>query len=173
MQKDQLFFFFFYPTRLSSFESDPLQAADGHKMVQNLLRRSMREKSNKPMTTLQRSGSFTQQSPTQNNEEHTRFESPPVSSLSKKDKTEDSNKIRRTTNLSFRRKTHSFKEKYHLPDNLHFPEIEGLLERKHELQAGGKKAALRSWKTFYTALCGKVLCFFKDKEGMEDIWIFI
>ncbi|XP_029641431.1 spectrin beta chain, non-erythrocytic 1 isoform X3 [Octopus sinensis] len=152
----------------SSFEPDSLQASEGHKMVQNLLRRSMREKSNKPMTTLQRSGSFTQQPSTQS-EEHTHIETPPMSSLlNKKDKTEDSNRIRRTANLSFRRKTHSFKEKYHLPDNLHFPEIEGFLERKHELQAGGKKAALRSWKTFYTALCGKVLCFFKDKDALED-----
>uniref|UniRef100_A0A182PG07 Spectrin beta chain n=1 Tax=Anopheles epiroticus TaxID=199890 RepID=A0A182PG07_9DIPT len=43
-------------------------------------------------------------------------------------------------------------------------EIQGMLERKHELQSGGKKAPVRSWKPFYTVLCGQLLCFFKDAE---------
>nr|XP_040222398.2 spectrin beta chain, non-erythrocytic 1 isoform X3 [Anopheles coluzzii]XP_049461127.1 spectrin beta chain, non-erythrocytic 1 isoform X3 [Anopheles coluzzii] len=43
-------------------------------------------------------------------------------------------------------------------------EIQGMLERKHELQSGGKKAPVRSWKPFYTVLCGQLLCFFKDGE---------
>lgn len=35
-------------------------------------------------------------------------------------------------------------------DSLPPVEIQGLLERKHELQSGGKKAAVRSWKQYYT-----------------------
>ncbi|KAJ6217266.1 hypothetical protein RDWZM_008423 [Blomia tropicalis] len=41
---------------------------------------------------------------------------------------------------------------------------EGFLERKRILQVGGKKATSRSWKTYYTVLCGQMLCFFKDKN---------
>ncbi|XP_052891204.1 spectrin beta chain, non-erythrocytic 1 [Anopheles moucheti] len=43
-------------------------------------------------------------------------------------------------------------------------EVQGMLERKHELQSGGKKAPVRSWKPYYTVLCGQLLCFFKDAE---------
>ncbi|XP_049277717.1 spectrin beta chain, non-erythrocytic 1 isoform X2 [Anopheles funestus] len=43
-------------------------------------------------------------------------------------------------------------------------EIQGMLERKHELQSGGKKAPVRSWKPYFTVLCGQLLCFFKDAE---------
>lgn len=35
------------------------------------------------------------------------------------------------------------------------------VDRKHELQSGGRKAPLRSWKNFYGILCGQLLCFFK------------
>ncbi|GAB1601116.1 spectrin beta chain, non-erythrocytic 1-like isoform X2 [Argonauta hians] len=150
----------------SEMVSTEPEQPDGHQMVQNLLRRSMREKSNKLTPTVQRTGSFTDQNstPNNNNVEYNRMmESPP-----KKDKTDEPSKPRKTTNLSLRRKTHSFKEKYNLPENMRFPEVEGFLERKHELQAGGKRAAVRSWKTFYTALCGKVLCFFKDKDALEE-----
>ncbi|CAG2101158.1 unnamed protein product [Medioppia subpectinata] len=51
------------------------------------------------------------------------------------------------------------------PDQLPPVECEGLLERKQELQAGGKRATVRSWKTYYTVLCGQLLCFFKDKDS--------
>ena len=51
------------------------------------------------------------------------------------------------------------------PDQLPPVECEGLLDRKQELQTGGKRATVRSWKTFYTVLCGQLLCFFKDKES--------
>lgn len=43
-------------------------------------------------------------------------------------------------------------------------EVEGFLERKHLLMAGGKKASNRQWKNFFTVLCGQLLCFFKSKE---------
>lgn len=42
---------------------------------------------------------------------------------------------------------------------------EGFLERKQILSVGGKKATSRSWKTYYTVLCGQLLCFFKDKNA--------
>ncbi|XP_050079457.1 spectrin beta chain, non-erythrocytic 1 [Anopheles maculipalpis] len=46
-------------------------------------------------------------------------------------------------------------------------EVQGMLERKHELQSGGKKAPVRSWKPYYTVLCGQLLCFFKDAEDFS------
>lgn len=78
---------------------------------------------------------------------------------------EESKKSKRTASFNIRRRTRSFKDKYKLPDNLPPAEIEGMVERKHELQSGGKKATIRSWKNFYTVLYGQLLCFFKDKEG--------
>lgn len=52
-----------------------------------------------------------------------------------------------------------------LPEGLPPVEYEGILERKQELQSSGKKATIRSWKSFYTVLCGQLLCFFRDKQG--------
>jgi spectrin beta len=37
----------------------------------------------------------------------------------------------------------------------------GYMDRKQELQIGGKRSAIRSWKTYYTILCGQLVCFFK------------
>jgi spectrin beta len=51
------------------------------------------------------------------------------------------------------------------PDQLPPVECEGMLDRKQELQAGGKRATVRSWKSYYTVLCGQLLCFFKDKDS--------
>lgn len=42
-----------------------------------------------------------------------------------------------------------------------------MLERKHDLQSGGKRAPVRSWKPFFTVLCGQLLCFFKDNEDFH------
>ncbi|XP_003379113.1 putative spectrin repeat-containing domain protein [Trichinella spiralis] len=44
-------------------------------------------------------------------------------------------------------------------------EKKGFLERKQDLQSGGKKATIRSWKNYYTILCGQLMCFFKDQQG--------
>ncbi|KRY52190.1 Spectrin beta chain, non-erythrocytic 5 [Trichinella britovi] len=44
-------------------------------------------------------------------------------------------------------------------------EKKGYLERKQDLQSGGKKATIRSWKNYYTILCGQLMCFFKDQQG--------
>ena len=49
-------------------------------------------------------------------------------------------------------------------ENLPPVEIDGYLERKQELQAGGKRATIRSWKSYYSVLCGQLLCFFRDQE---------
>nr|XP_002732400.1 PREDICTED: spectrin beta chain, non-erythrocytic 5-like [Saccoglossus kowalevskii] len=43
-------------------------------------------------------------------------------------------------------------------------EREGVIDRKQDLAANGKRSTHRSWKTFYTILCGQLLCFFKDKK---------
>ncbi|KAL1131759.1 hypothetical protein AAG570_011372 [Ranatra chinensis] len=80
----------------------------------------------------------------------------------------DIKKPRRTPSFNTRRRTQSFRK---LPrfgndqlEQLPPVEIQGVLDRKHELQSGGKKAAVRSWKTLYTVLCGQLLCFFKDHD---------
>lgn len=72
---------------------------------------------------------------------------------------------KRTPSFTTRRRAQSFRKNQH-PDQLDLPpvEIQGMLERKHELQSGGKKAPVRSWKQLYTVLCGQLLCFFKDEE---------
>uniref|UniRef100_A0A2R5L953 Putative spectrin beta chain non-erythrocytic 5 isoform x6 n=1 Tax=Ornithodoros turicata TaxID=34597 RepID=A0A2R5L953_9ACAR len=76
-------------------------------------------------------------------------------------------KLKRTPSFTTRRRTQSFRRsrgKGELPP----VEMEGFLERKHQLQTGGKRAPIRSWKTYYTVLCGQLLCFFKDKEGFAE-----
>ncbi len=77
-------------------------------------------------------------------------------------------KPKRTLSLKTRRHTQSFKDKYKLPAELPPSEMEGMLERKQELQSGGKKATIRSWKNYYTVLCGQLLCFFKDRHGESN-----
>ena len=42
------------------------------------------------------------------------------------------------------------------------------LDRKQELQSGGKRATFRSWKGFYSILCGQLLCFFKDEQHFME-----
>lgn len=32
-------------------------------------------------------------------------------------------------------------------------------------KSGGKRATIRTWKRYYTILCGQLLCFFKDEES--------
>ncbi|XP_033000442.1 uncharacterized protein LOC117044110 isoform X4 [Lacerta agilis] len=51
-----------------------------------------------------------------------------------------------------------------LPSKLELQMMEGALERKHLLQAGGKKANCRSWNTFHTVLMRQTLCFYQDKK---------
>lgn len=64
-------------------------------------------------------------------------------------------KSRRTPSFTTRRRTQSFRKLHghkivETLDQLPPVEKQGLLDRKHELQSGGKKAPVRSWKTFFT-----------------------
>lgn len=72
---------------------------------------------------------------------------------------------KRTPSFTTRRRVQSFR-KNQQADQFDLPPvaIQGMLERKHELQSGGKKAPVRSWKAYYTVLCGQLLCFFKDTD---------
>ncbi|XP_048512555.1 spectrin beta chain, non-erythrocytic 1 isoform X2 [Athalia rosae] len=81
----------------------------------------------------------------------------------------DTKKPKRTPSFTTRRRTQSFRKHQRMEnlDTLPPVEIQGLLERKHELQSAGKKAAVRSWKQYYTVLCGQLLCFFKDIEDFS------
>ncbi|XP_065345561.1 spectrin beta chain, non-erythrocytic 1 isoform X4 [Cloeon dipterum] len=78
--------------------------------------------------------------------------------------------VRRVPSFTTRRRTQSFRRPGAVdspgpgPENLPPVEIRGILDRKHELMSGGKRAAIRSWKSFYTVLCGQLLCFFKDLD---------
>lgn len=45
---------------------------------------------------------------------------------------------------------------------------EGFLHRKQEIQSGGKRSTVRAWKSYYTVLCGQLLCFFKDKKSFLE-----
>ena len=80
------------------------------------------------------------------------------------ERSDSQKKAKRTLSLKTRKRTSSFKEKF-APIDLP-AEMEGYLERKQELQSGSKKATIRSWKYYYTVLCGQLLCFFKDQQGM-------
>lgn len=70
-------------------------------------------------------------------------------------KAEYNKKPRRTPSFTTRRRTQSFRKLHNNKivetlDQLPPVEKQGLLDRKHELQSGGKKAPVRSWKTFFT-----------------------
>ena len=82
----------------------------------------------------------------------------------------DTKKPKRTPSFTTRRRTQSFRKLQRMENMDALPpvEIQGLLERKHELQSAGKKAAVRSWKQYYTVLCGQLLCFFKDMEDFTS-----
>lgn len=73
---------------------------------------------------------------------------------------------KRTPSFTTRKRPSSFRKQkgeYDLPP----VEIQGILERKHDLQSGGKRAPVRSWKPFFTVLCGQLLCFFKDEDDFH------
>lgn len=72
---------------------------------------------------------------------------------------------RRIASFAFSRKNNPESNLNTLNKNLPPIAYEGFLDRKQVLQQGGKKAVSRSWKTYYTLLCGHLLCFFKDKNA--------
>ncbi|NXL55722.1 SPTB2 protein, partial [Chordeiles acutipennis] len=45
-----------------------------------------------------------------------------------------------------------------------FQMMEGTLERKHVLQAGGRKANCRAWSLFHAVLMRQTLCFYQDRR---------
>ncbi|XP_055611321.1 spectrin beta chain, non-erythrocytic 1-like isoform X3 [Uranotaenia lowii] len=79
---------------------------------------------------------------------------------------------KRTPSFTTRRRAQSFRKNQRGSDSnesdLPPVEVQGMLDRKHELQSGGKKAPVRSWKPYYTVLCGQLLCFFKDAEDFAQ-----
>ncbi|XP_043236847.1 spectrin beta chain, non-erythrocytic 2-like isoform X8 [Amphibalanus amphitrite] len=79
-------------------------------------------------------------------------------------------KAKRTPSFTTRRRTQSFRKAKRLEELENLPpvEMDGMLERKQELQSGGKKATIRSWKHYYTVLCGQLLCFFKDMDDFAN-----
>ena len=46
--------------------------------------------------------------------------------------------------------------------------FEGILQRKQELESGGKKAHARAWKTLYTVLRGHQLLFYREKKSVQS-----
>ncbi|KAJ8705806.1 hypothetical protein PYW08_012852 [Mythimna loreyi] len=71
---------------------------------------------------------------------------------------------KRTPSFTTRRRTQSFR-RHRRGDIAELPpvEIEGYLERKQEAGCGGKRATVRSWRGYYSVLCGQLLCFFRDE----------
>ncbi|NWZ68835.1 SPTB2 protein, partial [Acrocephalus arundinaceus] len=51
-----------------------------------------------------------------------------------------------------------------LPGKMDFQMMEGTLERKHVLQAGGRKASCRAWGLFHAMLMRQTLCFYQDRR---------
>ncbi|VDO69394.1 unnamed protein product [Heligmosomoides polygyrus] len=47
-------------------------------------------------------------------------------------------------------------------------DMRGFVDRKQDLQSGSKKATLRSWKSYYSILCGQLMCFFKDESAFYE-----
>jgi len=79
----------------------------------------------------------------------------------------DPKKHKRTPSFTTRRRTQSFRrhtKNLNTVENLPPVEVDGYLDRKQGLQAGGKRATIRSWKNYYTVLCGQLMCFFRDQE---------
>ncbi|XP_074845873.1 uncharacterized protein LOC142011008 isoform X2 [Carettochelys insculpta] len=50
------------------------------------------------------------------------------------------------------------------PGKAEFQMMEGTLERKHVLQAGGRKATCRTWHLFHAVLMRQTLCFYQDRK---------
>lgn len=64
----------------------------------------------------------------------------------------DASRLKRNPSFTTRKRTSSLRKVKQMnnPEDLAPVEISGFLDRKHEQQSGGKRAALRSWKTYYT-----------------------
>ncbi|KAK4883333.1 hypothetical protein RN001_006652 [Aquatica leii] len=86
-----------------------------------------------------------------------RAESMKVSTISKP--------VKKTPSFTTRRRAGSFRSKSSISENELPPvEAQGFIERKQVLSAGGKRAQNRTWRNYFTVLCGQLLCFFKNKD---------
>ncbi|XP_065157650.1 spectrin beta chain isoform X3 [Atheta coriaria] len=74
---------------------------------------------------------------------------------------------KRTPSFTTRRRS-SFRGKAITENEIPPTEIEGFIDRKQVLAAGGKKAPNRTWKNLYTVLCGQLLCFFKNRDDFRS-----
>ncbi|XP_041968361.1 spectrin beta chain, non-erythrocytic 2 isoform X3 [Aricia agestis] len=74
---------------------------------------------------------------------------------------------KRTPSFTTRRRTQSFR-RHQRPDTLPPVEMEGHMERKQEAGQGGKRATVRSWRSYYVVLCGQLLCFFRDEADFAS-----
>lgn len=86
----------------------------------------------------------------------------PVKKVTRTD-SQKKEKRQRTLSLKTKKPTTVYRPSDAVPS----VELEGILERKHEYQSGGKIATIRTWKNYYTILCGQLLCFFRDKQGLH------
>ncbi|XP_046630760.1 spectrin beta chain, non-erythrocytic 1-like isoform X4 [Daphnia pulicaria] len=82
----------------------------------------------------------------------------------------DASRLKRNPSFTTRKRTSSLRKVKRMdnPEDLAPVEMGGFLDRKHEQQSGGKRAAIRSWKSYYTVLCGQLLCFFKEQEDFAE-----
>ena len=80
-------------------------------------------------------------------------------------RSESQKKEKRQRTLSLKTTKKMAVKDYQGPESPPLADMEGMLERKHLHQSGGKMATLRSWKHYYTVLAGQLLCFFKDHHG--------
>lgn len=64
----------------------------------------------------------------------------------------DASRLKRNPSFTTRKRTNSLRKVKRMdnPEDLPPVEMAGFLERKHEQQSGGKRAAIRSWKSYYT-----------------------
>merc|ERR1712181_215412 len=95
----------------------------------------------------------------------------------------DPKKHKRTPSFTTRRRTQSFRrhtKNLNTMENLPPVEVDGFLDRKQELQSGGKRATIRSWKSDYTkrnfvfrlhAPDGSEFLFGADSEEQQEEWV--
>jgi len=86
--------------------------------------------------------------------------------LKKVQRTDSQKKEKRQRTLSLKTNKKMAVKEYPGAGSPPLADMEGILERKHLHQSGGKMATVRSWKHYYTVLAGQLLCFFKDHHGM-------
>lgn len=86
--------------------------------------------------------------------------------------TDNGSKLKRNPSFTTRKRTSSLRKVKRMenPEDLPPVEMSGFLDRKHEQQSGGKRAAIRSWKSFYT---GKI--YYNETRFIQRsslIWIY-